>query len=80
MGDTKSTYKAVIYADPPSIKTEVVDLPIPEPGVGEVLVRLYVHTLRYSFLPFPYTYFPWTQGVGDGYRVALVYVLEGPVW
>lgn len=34
--------KAVIYSDPPSIKTEVVELPIPKPGPGEVLVRLYV--------------------------------------
>ncbi|KAK6222378.1 hypothetical protein LQW54_001078 [Pestalotiopsis sp. IQ-011] len=32
--------KAVIYSDPPSIKTEVVELPIPKPGPGEVLVRL----------------------------------------
>ncbi|KXJ97561.1 alcohol dehydrogenase [Microdochium bolleyi] len=52
MGDAGATYKAVIYADPPSTKTEVVDLSVPEPGVGEVLVRLHYsgvcHT-DYSF-------------------------------
>lgn len=31
---------AVVYAEPPSLKTKVVELPIPEPGPGEVLVRL----------------------------------------
>lgn len=31
---------AVVYSSPPSLKTEVVKLPIPEPGPGEVLVRL----------------------------------------
>lgn len=31
---------AVIYSNPPSLKTEVVQLPIPKPGPGEVLVRL----------------------------------------
>lgn len=34
--------KAVIYANPPTIETEVVQLPVPEPGFGQVLVRLYV--------------------------------------
>lgn len=32
--------KAVIYSDPPSIKTEIVELPIEKPGPGQVLVRL----------------------------------------
>lgn len=34
--------KAVIYANPPTLETEVVRLPVPEPGFGQVLVRLYV--------------------------------------
>ncbi|KAH7041146.1 alcohol dehydrogenase [Microdochium trichocladiopsis] len=52
VSDSTSSYKAVIYADPPSTKTEVVDLDIPEPDVGQVLVRLHYsgvcHT-DYSF-------------------------------
>lgn len=34
--------RAVVYSNPPEIGTEVVERPIPEPEVGEVLVRLYV--------------------------------------
>jgi hypothetical protein len=32
--------KAVIYSEPGTIKTEVVELPIEKPGPGQVLVRL----------------------------------------
>jgi propanol-preferring alcohol dehydrogenase len=32
--------KAIIYSDPGTTKTEVVELPVTEPGPGEVLVRL----------------------------------------
>jgi propanol-preferring alcohol dehydrogenase len=32
--------KAVIYSEPGTIKTEVVELPIEKPGPGKVLVRL----------------------------------------
>ena len=33
--------KSVVYADPGnSFRTEIVESPIPEPGHGEVLVRL----------------------------------------
>ena len=32
--------RAVIYSDPPTIKTEVVKLPIEKPGPGQILVRL----------------------------------------
>lgn len=32
--------RAVIYSEPGTLKTEVVELPIPKPGRGEVLVRL----------------------------------------
>lgn len=33
-------YKAVVYDKPGSISTKVVELDTPEPGPGEVLVRL----------------------------------------
>ena len=32
--------KAVIYSEPGTIKTEVVELPIEKPGPGQILVRL----------------------------------------
>ncbi|KAK7423225.1 hypothetical protein QQZ08_009121 [Neonectria magnoliae] len=32
--------RAVVYLEPGTVKTEVVELPIPQPGRGEVLVRL----------------------------------------
>lgn len=35
-----ATYKAAIYDKPGSISTQVVDLPMPEPQAGEVLIRL----------------------------------------
>jgi propanol-preferring alcohol dehydrogenase len=35
-----SSQKAVVYNDPGKLSTEVVDLPVPEPGPGEVLVNL----------------------------------------
>lgn len=36
----KKVNYAVVYSEPPSLRTEVVELPIPEPGPGKVLVRL----------------------------------------
>ncbi|KFY90571.1 hypothetical protein V500_05131 [Pseudogymnoascus sp. VKM F-4518 (FW-2643)] len=38
--DDPKTYKAAIYDKPGSISTKIVELSIPEPGHGEVLVRL----------------------------------------
>ncbi|KAJ4390964.1 hypothetical protein N0V93_004563 [Gnomoniopsis smithogilvyi] len=32
--------RAVVYSEPPTLKTEIKELPVPEPGPGEVLVRL----------------------------------------
>lgn len=32
--------RAVVYVEPGTTKTEMVDLPVPTPGPGEVLVRL----------------------------------------
>ncbi|KAI9658955.1 MAG: hypothetical protein M1821_001915 [Bathelium mastoideum] len=34
------TYKAIIYDNPGTISTKIVELETPEPGLGEVLVRL----------------------------------------
>jgi NADPH:quinone reductase-like Zn-dependent oxidoreductase len=42
---TTKTNKAVIYDKPGSISTKVVELDIPEPGYGEVLLRLLVKAL-----------------------------------
>lgn len=36
------TYKAVEYDKPGSISTKLVERETPEPGAGQVLVRLYV--------------------------------------
>nr|XP_036579750.1 alcohol dehydrogenase [Colletotrichum truncatum]KAF6787430.1 alcohol dehydrogenase [Colletotrichum truncatum] len=40
MGGESNLNRAVVYAEPGTTKTEVVELPIPTPGPGEVLVRL----------------------------------------
>ncbi|KAI1852197.1 hypothetical protein JX265_013050 [Neoarthrinium moseri] len=37
---TKVVNRAVVYSDPPTIKSEIVELPIEQPGPGQVLVRL----------------------------------------
>lgn len=37
-----ATYKAVVYDAPGTISTKVVDLPMPEPKEGEVLIKLCV--------------------------------------
>jgi len=37
-----ATYKAAVYDAPGTISCKVVDLPMPEPGHGEVLINLYV--------------------------------------
>ena len=36
------TYKAAIYDEPGKISTKIVELETPEPGAGQVLVKLYV--------------------------------------
>ena len=40
MSDLPSTYKACVYDEPGKISTKVVDLDMPEPGAGEVLINL----------------------------------------
>ena len=37
-----NTHKAVVYDDPGKVSTKVVDLPVPEPGPGDVLINLLV--------------------------------------
>lgn len=37
------TQKAAIYDQPGTVSTKVVDLEVPEPGSGEVLINLYVY-------------------------------------
>ncbi len=40
--DIPKKYKGVVYDKPGTISTKVVELDTPEPGVGDVLVRLWV--------------------------------------
>jgi hypothetical protein len=40
--DIPKKHKAAVYDKPGSISTKVVELDTPEPGAGEVLIRLYV--------------------------------------
>lgn len=38
-------YKACVYDEPGKVSTKVVDLDMPEPGSGEVLINLYARCL-----------------------------------
>lgn len=40
MGELPQKYKAVIYDSPGKISTKIVELDMPEPGPGEVLINL----------------------------------------
>ena len=40
--DIPKKYKAIVYDKPGSISTKIEELETPEPGAGEVLVRMYV--------------------------------------
>lgn len=40
MADLPKTYKACIYDQPGKVSTKVVELDMPEPGPGEVLINL----------------------------------------
>jgi propanol-preferring alcohol dehydrogenase len=53
MSELPATYKACVYDEPGKISTKVVDLDMPEPGAGEVLINLLVlpdseHISRHS--------------------------------
>lgn len=46
MGDAlPSKYKAAIYDQPGKISTKLVDLDMPEPAAGDVLIKLYANTI-----------------------------------
>ncbi|KAI7197850.1 alcohol dehydrogenase [Hortaea werneckii] len=63
MGDLPKKYKAAVYDEPGKISTKLVDLDMPEPGPGEVLVNLThsgvchsdlgIMTNTWKGLPFP---------------------------
>jgi len=38
--ENPKTYKAVVYDDPGKLSLKVVDMDMPEPGPGEVLIKL----------------------------------------
>lgn len=42
MADIPKTQKAIIYDQPGTISTKIVDREVMEPGPGEVLINLYV--------------------------------------
>jgi len=48
MSELPSTYKACVYDEPGKISTKVVDLDMPEPGPGEVLINLCVVSPKQS--------------------------------
>ena len=41
--------KAAIYDQPGSVSTKIVELDVPEPGVGEVLINMYVRFISAVF-------------------------------
>jgi NADPH:quinone reductase-like Zn-dependent oxidoreductase len=48
MASTKMN-RAILYSEPPTIKTHVEELPIQKPGPGEVLVRLLVLEFQINY-------------------------------
>lgn len=50
MTELPRTYKACVYDEPGKISTKVVDLDMPEPGPGEVLINLSVNAIALSTL------------------------------
>ena len=54
MGDAlPSKYKAMIYDQPGKISTKLVELDMPEPAAGDVLIKLYANNIPVS----PHKYF-----------------------
>lgn len=43
--DVPSVQQAIIYDEPGTLSTRVVEHSVPEPGPGEVLIRLYGQAL-----------------------------------
>ncbi|KAF7558005.1 hypothetical protein G7Z17_g333 [Cylindrodendrum hubeiense] len=50
--------RAVIYSEPGTLKTEVIELPIPQPGRGEILVRLLYSGVCHTDVGFCMNHFP----------------------
>jgi hypothetical protein len=52
--DIPSVQESIIYDEPGTLSTKVVEQSVPEPGAGEVLIRLYgqalLSDLQHSFL------------------------------
>lgn len=42
IGELPKKYKAAVYDEPGKISTKIVELDMPEPGPGEVLIKLWV--------------------------------------
>lgn len=40
-----SVQKSLVYDEPGTVSAQVVELPVPEPGPGEVLIHLYSSAL-----------------------------------
>lgn len=40
------TQKAAVYDQPGTVSTKIVDIDVPEPGAGEVLINLFVYLNR----------------------------------
>ncbi|CAG7944261.1 unnamed protein product [Penicillium salamii] len=63
MADIPKTQKAAVYDQPGTVSTKIVDLEVPDPGAGEVLINLThsgvchsdlgIMTNTWSLLPFP---------------------------
>lgn len=43
--DIPKKQKAAVFDQPGTVSTKVVDIDVPEPGAGEVLINLCVHTV-----------------------------------
>lgn len=41
--DIPKKQKAAVYDNPGTVSTKVVEIDVPEPGAGEVLINLYVY-------------------------------------
>ncbi|PKK53975.1 hypothetical protein CI102_1141 [Trichoderma harzianum] len=76
--------RAVVYSDPGiSLETAVIDLPVPQPADGEVLVRLYYSGVCHTDVPFclnalPGLRVPTPKGQIGGHEGVGVVVAHGP--
>ena len=50
MVDIPAKQKAVVFDQPGTVSTKVVEIDVPEPGAGEVLINLFVQfSFRYPY-------------------------------